>query len=186
MKTTLTLITTLLLTLSILYADTGDTIVVQTIDYNTPVLPGWNSPRSGTYLFPSDTMSFSKILMSYNLKCDPGQSPACGEWDYTTHTKIMEHTGVFDSTLYFYPNYIVNNQSPDSFMMMETPSYSYSPILQYTNQTTPTNLSEPGNGLMEITIPFNEFSMDGRSQFIYSFTELQNAGLQSGEIQVFS
>ncbi len=182
MKIFFTLFISLIYSLSILYADNGDTIVVQTIDYNTPVLPGWNSPRSGTYLFPPDSISFSKILMSYNLKCDPSQSPACGEWDYTTHTKIMEHTGVFDSTLYFYPNYIVNNQSPDSFMMMFTPSFSYIPILEYSNQTMPTNSAEPGNNLANISIPFNEYSVDGRSQFIYSASELQNAGLQVGDI----
>lgn len=165
-----------------LFADTGDTIIIQTIDYDTPVLPGWNSPRSGIYEFPSDTMSFSKILMSYKLKCDPDQSPACGEWDYTTHTKILEHTGVYDSNLYYHANYMVNNQSPDSFMMMLSPSYYYKPILEYFNQTIPTNSAEPGDGTQEISIPFDVSSPDGRSQFIYSSTELQNAGLQAGEI----
>ncbi len=172
----------ILFSLSSLLADNGDTIIVQTIDYDTPVLPGWNSPRSGKYLFPSDTVSFSKILMSYNLKCDPSQSPACGEWDYTTHTKIWEHTGVYDSNLYYHPNYIVNNQSPDSFMMMTSPSYYYEPILEYFNQTTPTNTAEPGDGTDEITIPFEASSIDGRSQFIYTSIELQNSGLQVGDL----
>ncbi|MFK5856737.1 MAG: hypothetical protein QM503_11445, partial [Bacteroidota bacterium] len=176
MKNNLLLFIGFLLTSSFLFADNGDTIVVQTIDYNTPVLPGWNSPRSGKYLFPGDTISFSKVLMSYKLKCDPDQSPACGEWDYTTHTKIWEHTGVYDSTLYYHANYMVNNQSPDSFMMMLTPSYSYDAILEYSNQTIPTNTAEPGDGTQELTIPFDETSIDGRSQFIYTSTELQNAG----------
>lgn len=165
-----------------LIADNGDTIIIQTIDYNTPVLPGWNSPRSGIYQFPPDSVSFSKILMSYKLKCDPGQSPACGEWDYTTHTKVWEHTGVFDSTLYYHPNYMVNNQSPDSFMMMLSPSYFYNPILEYINQTTPTNTAEPGDGTQGISIPFDASSIDGRAQFIYNSSELQNSGLQAGEI----
>ena len=172
----------ILFSASSLLADNGDTIFVQTIDYNTPVLPGWGSPRSGKYLFPSDTVSFSKILMSYNLKCDPSQSPACGEWDYTTHTKIWEHTGVYDSNLYYHPNYIVNNQSPDSFLMMTSPSYFYEPILEYFNQTTPTNTAEPGDGTHEINIPFEASSIDGRSQFIYTSIELQNSGLQVGDL----
>jgi len=120
--------------------------------------------------------------MSYNLKCDPGQSPACGEWDYTTHTKIWEHTGVYDSTLYYHPNYMVNNQSPDSFMMMTTPSYYYIPTLEYINPTTATNTAEPGTGTDLINIPFNTSSPDGRMQFIYLASELQNSGLQTGEI----
>ncbi len=103
-------------------ANEGDTIVIQTIDFETPVLPGWNSPRSGKYLFPSDTTSFSQILMYYKLKCDPNQNPACGEWDYTTHTKIHEHTGELDSNLYYHPNYKVNNASPDSFLLMNSRS----------------------------------------------------------------
>ena len=86
-----------------LLADEGDTLIIQTIDWNTPPLPGWNSPRSGTYAFPGDTMTFSKILMYYTLKCDPNQNPACGEWDYTTHTRIQEHTGEYDSNLYYHP-----------------------------------------------------------------------------------
>ncbi len=172
----------ILFSASSLLADNGDTIIVQTIDYDTPVLPGWNSPRSGSYLFPSDTVSFSKILMSYNLKCDPSQSPACGEWDYTTHTKIWEHTGVYDSNLYYQANYMVNNQSPDSFMMMISPSWFYEPILEYFNQTTPTNTAEPGDGTHEMTIPFEASSIDGRSQYIFTADELQNSGLQAGDI----
>ena len=88
MKKIYHIIIAIILSISSLIAAEGDTIVIQTIDHNTPTLPGWNSPRSGTYVFPPATVSFSKILMSYNLKCDPSQSPACGEWDYTTHTRI--------------------------------------------------------------------------------------------------
>ncbi len=172
----------ILLSVIPVFADNGDTIVVQTIDFDTPVLPGWNSPRSGKYLFPPDTIGFSKILMSYRLKCDPGQSPACGEWDYTTHTKIWEHTGVYDSNLYYHPNYIVNNVSPDSTMLMLTPSFNYLPMLEYSNITAPTNIAEPGDGDQEFTIPFSSDSKDGRFQFIYTATELQNAGLQTGDI----
>ncbi len=113
------------------FADEGDTIVVQTIDFETPVNSGWNSPREGTYQFPSDTISFSKILMSYTLKCDPGQSPACGEWDYTTHTKIWEHTGNFDSTEYSHPEFKVNNSAPDTLNVMNQISYYYEPWLEY-------------------------------------------------------
>ncbi len=178
------ILTIIIITTSLLsaFADEGDTIIVQTIDYNTPVLPGWNSPRSGKYLFPADSISFSKVIMSYKLKCDPNQYPACGEWDYTTNTKIIEHTGAFDSTLYYHPNYLVNNQSPDSFMMMLTPSITYIPILEYSNFTAPTNLSEPGDASQELTIPFNTSSPDGRLQSIYTSTELQSAGLTSGDI----
>jgi concanavalin A-like lectin/glucanase superfamily protein/peptide-N-glycosidase F-like protein/type IX secretion system substrate protein len=177
--------TFLLITLMSVYpifAENGDTIVVQTIDFDTPLLPGWNNPRSGKYQFPPDTVSFSKILMSYRLKCDQSQSPACGEWDYTTHTKVWEHTGVYDSNLYYHPNYIVNNQSPDSTMLMLSTSYKYTPLLEYSNQTIPTNTAEPGSGDQEFTIPFDQFSTDGKSQFIFSSDNLISSGLQIGDI----
>jgi len=182
MKYFITLTLTVIFSINNILAAEGDTIVIQTIDNDTPLLPGWNSPRSGKYLFPSDTVTFSKILMSYNLKCDPGQNPSCGEWDYTTHTKILEHTGVFDSTLYYHPNYIVNNQSPDSFMMMNSPSYSYIPTLEYINQTSPTTMAESGDGNESFDIPFNANSIDGRTQFLLIGSELQTAGLQAGDL----
>ncbi len=160
----------------------GDTLIVQTIDFNTPPLPGWNSPRSGTYLFPSDTASFSKILMYYTLKCDPNQNPACGEWDYTTRTSIMEHTGELDSNLYYHPNYVVNNASPDSFMLMNSTSFYYRASLEYTNQTIPVNTAEPGSGGQQFGLPFDTASPDGRAQFVYTAAELQAADLQSGDI----
>jgi len=163
-------------------ADGGDTLIVQTIDFETPVLPGWNSPRGGKYLFPSDTASFSQILMYYTLKCDPNQSPACGEWDYTTHTKILEHTGELDSNLYHHPNYKVSNVSPDSFMLMNDTSWYYRASLEYANVTIATNTGEPGAGGQQFDLPFDATSPDGRAQFIYTATELLAAGLQTGEI----
>lgn len=182
MRKILVLILISLLSIYTLCADEGDTIIIQTIDHNTPVLPGWNSPRGGTYLFPSDSISFSKILMSYNLKCDPGQSPACGEWDYLTYTKVYENTGEFDSTLYSQPNYVVFNSTPDSFMMMNSPSFTYIPILEHINSTNPTNTYTPGNQLGISNLPFNSNSNDGRGQFIFTVDELINSGLQNSEI----
>ena len=163
------------------FADEGDTIVVQTIDFETPVNPGWNAPREGTYLFPSDTISFSKILMSYKLKCDPSQNPACGEWDYTTHTKIWESTGEYDSTMYTHPKFKINNSAPDTLYVMNTPSYYYAPWLEYSNQTTATTESTIGTSNTSINLPFDN-STEGKAQFIYSVDELTQSGLTSGEI----
>ncbi len=163
-------------------ADEGDTIVIQTIDWDTPVLPGWNSPRSGIYQFPGDTISFSKILMYYTLKCDPSQNPACGEWDYTTHTHIREHTGILDSNLYYHPNYMVNNASPDSFMFMNSESYYYKAMLHYDNQTEPNSMATIGSGGYSINFEGGDELSDGRAQFIYQANELIDGGLNSGEI----
>ncbi|NOX85206.1 MAG: T9SS type A sorting domain-containing protein [Chlorobi bacterium] len=164
------------------FADNGDTIVVRTIDWETPVLPGWNSPRSGIYQFPGDTVSFSKILMYYTLKCDPGQNPACGEWDYTTHTKILEHTGIYDSNLYYHPNYLVNNSSPDSFMFMNDSSYFYEALLEYYNYTEPTFSSPVGTGGLSIEFQQGNNYKDGKWQTIYTSGDLSTAGFESGDL----
>jgi len=180
MKKFFALILTLLVTV-LAFADEGDTIVVQTIDFETPVLPGWNSPRAGMYQFPGDTISFSKILMSYTLKCDPGQSPACGEWDYTTHTKIRVHTGVYDSTEYSHPKFKINNSAPDTLEMMNQVSYYYKPWLEYNNQTTALTETVIGENNSTINLPFGD-AQDGRTQFIYQGSELLADGLSAGNL----
>ena len=80
-------------------AGPGDTIIVQTITFADtlrfgaltytygPPQGGFhtlqnNYYQGGKYLFPSDTISFEKILMNFKLKCVPGNNPACGEWDF--------------------------------------------------------------------------------------------------------
>ena len=163
------------------FADEGDTIVVQTIDFETPTNPGWNSPREGTYQFPGDTISFSKILMSYTLKCDPSQSPACGEWDYTTHTKIWEHTGNYDSTQYSHPKFKVNNSAPDTLDVMDQVSYYYEPWLEYSNLTTASTEATIGENNSNISLPFGD-AQDGKAQFIYQGNELLEDGMSAGNI----
>lgn len=163
------------------FADEGDTIVIQTIDYDTPLNSGWNSPREGIYLFPSEDVSFSKILMSYKLICDPSQNPKCGEWDYLTYTKIWESTGVFDSTQYSHPKFKVNNTAPDTLNVMNSPSFYYLPWLEYSNQTYPSIEVEVGLNNSSISLPFDEAS-DGKAQFIYNLDDLTNAGLNPGNI----
>lgn len=162
-------------------ADEGDTIVVQTIDFNTPVNPGWNAPREGYYQFPADSLSFSKILMVYTLKCDPTQSPACGEWDYTTHTRLYDHTGTYDSNLYYHPNYIAGGSSPDSFMYMDDVSWKYRSWLEYSNNTTPAGSAYIGipSGILQLSDPAGS---SGRHQFIFTADELIGAGLSAGDV----
>lgn len=159
----------------------GDTIIVQTIDFETPVNPGWNAPREGTYLFPSDTMEFSKILMYYTLKCDPGQNPPCGEWDYTTHTYYLHHTGEYDSNLYSHYNYIVNGTTPDTFQYMDDVSWKYDPYFEFFNQTTPTQTIEIGTGAASANLT-QPGSQDSRHLYLYKGSELTAAGLSAGDL----
>ena len=119
----------LLITISILFLNTihalanpGDTVVVQTFNFG--------SPQNAWFVFPSDTVRFEKILMKYTLKCNPAQSPACGEWDYLTYTYLYDHTGLQDSSMVHQPIFMVNGSAPASYSYMNTPSYSYHPTWQ--------------------------------------------------------
>ena len=72
----------------------GDTTVVQTLEFSDI------TKRRGWYVFPSDTNTYSKILMYYTLKCDAATTQdgyACGEWDYTTYTNLYQHENVGSS-----------------------------------------------------------------------------------------
>jgi hypothetical protein len=70
----------------------GDTIVVQTFTYG--------SPQDSTFIFPSDTISFSKILMLYTLKCPSG---GCGQWDYLTYTYLYSNNTRYELGRYITP-----------------------------------------------------------------------------------
>ena len=50
------------------YAGPGDTTIVQAFTYG--------SPQNAKFLFPPETKSYEKILMYYNLKCNPNQNPS--------------------------------------------------------------------------------------------------------------
>jgi len=164
------------------YADEGDTIFVQTIDFDTPVNPGWNAPREGIYEFPPQDVSYQKALIYYTLKCDNTQSPACGEWDYLTHTFLYEHTGVYDSTLYFHPNFIANGQTPDTLAYMNSISWFYHPKWEYSNQTSPTGSFTFGQGNEQSIFPPEINTSDGKAIFIWTADELNDQGVSPGEI----
>jgi len=177
----LSLITLLVLLNFMVKADEGDTIVIQTIDFSTPVNPGWNAPREGVFEFPSQDVTYQKALMYYTLKCDNTQSPACGEWDYLTHTFLYQHLGVYDSTIYYHPNFISNGVTPDTLAYMEDQSWSYLPYWEYINQTTPTNSYTFGVGDLSINFPTMLAEVDGKSVFIWTAAELQGQSISAGD-----
>ena len=158
-------------------ASPGDTVSVQTFTFG--------STQDAWFVFPSDTMRTNKILMFYTLKCNPAQTPACGEWDYQTSTYVYEHTGKLDSTLLNAPSYISGGSSPDSLGFMFQPSWKYSPRfntqIQYTATTT-FDSAYVGSGTTLSSTPFNTAVAESRSQFLWKASELIGAGLHSGDI----
>jgi hypothetical protein len=159
------------------YAQQHDTITVQTFTYG--------SPQDAWFALPPDTTSYEKILMHYKLKCNPAQSPACGEWDYLTYTYLYDHTGVLDSTLYTAPSFSVGGASPDTFSFMNSQTYTYYPHFQdyivYTD-TTSLNTHNIGQALTSSTQTLNSANANSRSQYIWKAAELLSAGITAGNI----
>src|SRR5688500_4936848 len=67
------------------FAKDGDTIKIQTFTFG--------SKQDSVFVFPTASEKFEKILMRYTLKCNPKQTPACGEWDYLTYTYLYDKNG---------------------------------------------------------------------------------------------
>jgi hypothetical protein len=155
----------------------GDTIVIQTFTFG--------SPQDAWFTFPSDTMRYEKILMKYTLKCNPAQSPACGEWDYLTNTYLYEHTGLLDSSIVIQPMLTVNGSTPDSIAYSNSPTYTYDSLFQYfIVHTSTTSLSTDtiGSGAISSSAPFGASLPVSRTQFLWKASELTAAGVTAGDI----
>ena len=159
------------------YSGPGDTVTVQTFTFG--------SEQNAKFLFPSDSLKFEKILMYYTLKCNPNQNPACGEWDYTTHTYLYDYTGEYDSTQQFQPSFVANGLSPDTFMYMNSPSWNYikrwDKFIQYNNVIS-FDSSLIGSGNEVLALPFGASNTDAKVQYLWTANELLSAGLSAGDI----
>ncbi|MBK8441879.1 MAG: hypothetical protein IPL35_00035 [Sphingobacteriales bacterium] len=51
-----------------------------------------------------------------------GQLP-CGEWDYLTYTYVTDSSGVWDSTRYVIPNFLVNDNAVDEYAYTASPTF---------------------------------------------------------------
>jgi hypothetical protein len=156
------------------FAGPGDTTTVQTFTFG--------SPQDKKFLFPDGSHKWGKILMEYTLKCNPAQSPACGEWDYLTYTFLYRHTGLMDSTRYTHANYTFNGTTPDSLMYMNGVSWSYSPWWEFSNQTLPGSTARVGDSTQQSRVFFGNDAVDARSQTLYNVAELTASGLLPGQI----
>jgi len=162
-------------------AGPGDTIHVQAFTFG--------SPQDAWFVFPSDTVRVEKILMKYKLKCNPAQSPACGEWDYLTYTFLYEHTGRLDSNLLYAPSYTIDASSPDSVRFMLQPSWSYFP--EFNTQIHHTSVlsldsTTIGTNNQPLGIPFNASSNAGKTCYLWKNNELTTNGLHAGTISSLS
>ena len=164
-------------------ASAQDTISVQTFTYDSI------STRRAIFTFPASLQneSFEKVLMYYNIKCDPltpWDSYNCGEWDYLAHAKIFDHTGVMDSNLVEGPHYLVNDTWTASVDYVNTPYYhyfeNYQKFINYTVQAD--NDFAIGGATGTVNHPFGSASNYQKSQILWTASEISGAGITAGTI----
>lgn len=175
----------ILFTLSCLiavFSNAQDTVVVQTFTYDSI------STRRAIFSFPQEleSMQFEKVLMYYNIKCDPltpWDSYNCGEWDYLAHSKIYDHTGVYDSVLVESPRYKVNDENVSTVEYVNQGYYHYYESYEhFTTYTGADNNFNVGSGTNDLAHPFGTSNNTQRTQILYPLNELITAGLLAGDI----
>ncbi len=159
-----------------------DTIVIQTLTFDSI------TTRRGTWQFPEEGQ-FRKILMYHTLKCDPQTQHDpynCGEWDYLTYNRVYDHTGVYDSTLYYQPSFtFISGKTTDSILMRSEATNSWERRVHKKiifNDTTQLLNSEVGNESTSNNSIIALQHTDGRSQYLWKHEELIDAGFSAGEI----
>jgi hypothetical protein len=174
---------------SLIIAQTADTVTIQTYTWEAQNNPNtaYDSPGRRWFQFPADDgQQYQKILMLYNLKCFSDGTAGnlgfpCGEWDYLTYTYLYQHTGVLDSNLATYPQYLVNNADFDELQLSPQAHYvvyqteeNLAVIDSIQNETTHTI----GSGIPPLAFVMNASVANGT--FRFSAEELLAAGMTAG------
>lgn len=182
MKSLKTALAVALLALAAVSAVAQDTIVVQTLTFDSI------TTRRGTWEFPDASHTFRKILMKYTLKCDPATTADnynCGEWDYLTYNTLYDHTGALDSTALEHPWFTVGIEEPGTVEYGNTPAYNWYESSQ-TQAVITSVISETldtiGTGDTTSALALGGFASDGRTQYVWTAAELSAAGMQAGDI----
>ena len=197
MKRTLFYLFSSLLTLSVLGQSPGDTIVIETFNYSQTYginqwSPGIRDSVIDFSVLPN--VSFEKVLMSYNMRCKNGdvstganRDLGCGEWDASCNTYLHDPSRI-DSVRERHPDYTVSGYSGSTFDYTSLPTYDF---FQYTQDpgTLSSIVSENqyaiSSGTDTVTEALDGTNHSGRTQYLFTETELTAAGLSSGDIDGF-
>lgn len=167
----------------------GDTIVVKTFNYTQTHGHGI---RDTMIDFPDDPgVTYEKVIMLYNMRCKKGlvstttdRNKGCGEWDYSCNTYITDSSKV-DSVLSFTSSHYISAFSDTVFYYVEDPLYDYYQYRQKDVQINNTNsetLSTVGSGNLSLPHVLATGNHSGKSQYLYTQTELAASGIVSGNI----
>jgi hypothetical protein len=160
-----------------------DTVIVQTLTYDS-------TTRAGVWQFPSDTNEWRKVIMQYSMRCHNAQignanGLGCFEWDYSCNTIITDSSRV-DSSKRTAPSHRISNFSGNSFDLTNAATYSYFDYLQhnvtYTGVVSENTYGVLGTAPAAQNLPFGTANSIGRSQFLWTATEMSGQGLTAGQI----
>lgn len=177
------LVLLLLLTLPAVAAMAQDTVIVQTLTYDS-------TTRAGVWDFPSDTNSWRKVIMQYSMRCHDAlignaNGIGCYEWDYSCNTIITDSSRI-DSSKQTAPSHVISNFSGSQFDITNAATYAYYDYLQHSVSYTGT-ISENAYGVLGTSpsaqnFPFGTANAIGRSQFLWTASEMLGQGLTAGQI----
>ncbi len=168
-----------------------DTIVVQTFTFDS-------TSRNAQFVFPTDDPnSYEKILMQYRMRCRNGEinttggnDVACGEWDYSCNTYILDSSMV-DSVRNRTDKYIFSGaENQASLNIANEIAYDIYRREQTTASLTPPNShstytnfnTSSGNE----SGSFGKTGSNGAMYFKYSAADLSALGLQPGNIDALT
>ena len=182
---TLTLFLVMLLPVLSFSQMVGDTTVIPTFNYTQTQSP---QGRDSMIMFPDDPgVSYEKIIMAYNMRCKDGlvsngtnTNRGCGEWDYKCNTYIYDSTHV-DSIRNYMSSHNITHFSGDTYDYVEDPTYTYYQHLQkevVVNNIISEDQHTVGTGSQQIV--FGDDSYSGKAQFLYTQSELSQAGISTG------
>lgn len=194
MKSVLTIILAFCLNMTLFAQAPGDTVMVETFNYTqTYGINQWSGGiRDSVITFPNDSnISYEKILMLYNMRCKDGnistgaqRDLGCGEWDISCNTYIHDSTKV-DSSTSTTSSHSISNFSGTVFDYSILPTNNYyrslQPNVAIVNIVSETQ-STVGSGATVIAHAIPTTGYNGKSQYLFTATELSAAGVTSGNL----
>jgi len=163
----------------------GDTITIQTFDYSS-------ATRDTMINFPNNSLTYEKIIMSYNMRCKDDvvntsgsiNNIGCGAWDYSCHTNIHDSSRI-DSIRAKTASHLISNFSGNIYPYSLSPIYNYYQFYQQ-NTMIDSIINEDtiytGQGNNQLGFVLETDQSSNKSQFLYRANELNSLGLMNDSI----
>ena len=155
----------------------GDTIIVEAFNYNS-------TTRDTVIEFPSNNLSYEKIIMLYNMRCknnlvsnyaNPNQG--CGEWDYSCNTYLEDSTSI-DSVLNKIKSHNISGFNSNIYNYSISPVYDYWQFSQQTiaiDSIINEDTLQIGNNYNSIPNIISTHENAFKSQFLYQKSEFDTS-----------